>query len=192
MEVNMRIKEYRSEMQLSQEELAEKIFVSRQTISNWETGKNYPDIHSLLLLSSLFNTSLDQLIKGDVEIMKKEIKEVEIKKLNRYGTIFSILLIITIVSAVPLVVWLGFYALIPWGVLFGSTMFFAFKTEQIKKDNHLRTYKEIVAFVGGKRLDELETQQETGKRPYQRFLLALGSGLIALIVCLVLAWSFLH
>lgn len=47
-------------MQFSQEELAEKIYVSRQTISNWETAKNYPDIHSLLRLSSLFNVSLDQ------------------------------------------------------------------------------------------------------------------------------------
>lgn len=192
MEVNIQIKKYRSDMQLSQEDLAEKIYVSRQTISNWETGKNYPDIHSLLLLSSLFNVSLDELIKGDVEIMKKEIKDIEIKKLNRYGTIFSVLLIATIVSAVPLAMWLGFYALIPWGVLFGITMFFAFRTERIKKDNSIRTYKEIVAFVGGKRLDELETQQETGKHPYQRFVLVLGVGLIALIVCLVLAWSFLH
>jgi len=69
-------------MGISQEELAEKVYVSRQTVSNWETGKNYPDIHSVLLLSSVFNVSLDQLIKGDVEIMKNEIKETEIKKLS--------------------------------------------------------------------------------------------------------------
>ena len=37
-------------MNLSQEELAEKIYVTRQTISNWENDKSYPDIHSLLLL----------------------------------------------------------------------------------------------------------------------------------------------
>lgn len=192
MEVNIQIKKYRSDLKLSQEELAEKVYVSRQTISNWETGKSYPDIHSLLLLSAVFNTSLDQLIKGDVEIMKKEIKEIEVRKLSRYGAIFSILLIATIVSAVPLAIWLGFYAFIPWGVLFGITMFFAFRIEKIKKDNQIRTYKEIVAFVEGKRLDELETQQETGKHPYQRFLLSLGVGLIALIICLVLAWAFLH
>ena len=85
MEVGAQIKKYRSNMGISQEELAEKVYVSRQTVSNWETGKNYPDIHSVLLLSSVFNVSLDQLIKGDVEIMKKEIKETEIKKLNKYG-----------------------------------------------------------------------------------------------------------
>ena len=43
----------------------------------------------------------------------------------------------------------------------------------------------------GKRLDEIEQQQEKGKRPYQRFLLALGSGLITLIICLILAWFYL-
>lgn len=62
-------------MNLSQEELAEKVYVTRQTISNWENSKSYPDIHSLLLLGSVFNISLDQLIKGDIDIMKKEIKE---------------------------------------------------------------------------------------------------------------------
>ena len=61
MELNKQIKKYRTMMNLSQEELAEKVYVTRQTISNWETGKSYPDIHSLLLLSSLFNVSLDQL-----------------------------------------------------------------------------------------------------------------------------------
>ena len=68
-------KKYRTELHLSQEELAEKVYVTRQTISNWENEKSYPDIHSLLLLSSLFNVSLDQLIKGDIEKMKEIIAE---------------------------------------------------------------------------------------------------------------------
>ena len=65
MEIGKQIKKYRTEMKLSQEELAEKIFVSRQTISNWENNKNYPDVKRLLLLSSLFNTlSLGDSKKG--------------------------------------------------------------------------------------------------------------------------------
>lgn len=64
MEISTQIKKYRNAMELSQEDLAEKIYVTRQTISNWENEKSYPDIHSLLLLSSLFNVSLDQLIKA--------------------------------------------------------------------------------------------------------------------------------
>lgn len=191
LEVSTQIKKYRNVMKLSQEELAEKVYVSRQTISNWETGKSYPDIHSLLLLSSLFSVSLDQLIKGDVEVMKERIRETEIKKFNHCGIVFSVLLITTIISAVPLTAWLGIYAVIPWGTLVGFTLFFAYKAEQIKKDNNIYTYKEIMAFMDGKRLDEMEQQQEKGKRPYQRFLLAFGSGLITLIICLLLAWYFL-
>ena len=77
MELSIQIKKYRTELHLSQEELAEKVYVTRQTISNWENEKSYPDIHSLLLLSSLFNVSLDQLIKGDIEKMKEIWKKIE-------------------------------------------------------------------------------------------------------------------
>ncbi|MDD6193273.1 MAG: helix-turn-helix transcriptional regulator [Lachnospiraceae bacterium] len=68
MEFANQLKKYRTEKNLSQEQLAEEIFVTRQTISNWETEKSYPDVHSLMLLSSLFQVSLDQLLKGDIEI----------------------------------------------------------------------------------------------------------------------------
>lgn len=186
MEVGTQIKKYRIGMNLSQEELADKVYVSRQTVSNWETGKNYPDIHSLLLLGALFNVSLDQLVKGDVIAMKERIKETEIKKFNRYATVFGILLIATAASAVPLALWLKIYAIIPWGILFGITLFFCVKVEKVKKDNDIRTYKEIVAFSEGRRLDELTQQQEIGKRPYQSFLLAIASGLITFIICMAL------
>ena len=73
MELSKQIKKYRTETNLSQEELADKIYVSRQTISNWENEKNYPDIKSLVLMSEVFQVSLDNLVKGDLERMKKEI-----------------------------------------------------------------------------------------------------------------------
>lgn len=186
MELNTQIKKYRNSMNLSQEELAEKVYVTRQTISNWENNKNYPDIHSLLLLSSLFNISLDQLIKGDIDIMKEEIKEAELQKFNRYGNIFTTLLMITIISCVPLAMFLNYYGLLITAILFIVTMFFANKVEKCKKENNVQTYKEIVAFTEGKRLDEIEKHQEYGKRPYQSFVLMLGSALITLIVCMVL------
>lgn len=49
MELGNQIKKYRSELQLSQDQLAEHIYVSRQTISNWENEKSYPDVNSLVL-----------------------------------------------------------------------------------------------------------------------------------------------
>lgn len=72
MNLNKQIKNYREEFNFSQEELAKKLFVSRQTISNWENERSYPDIHNLLLLSVLFDVSLDELVKGDVEKMKEK------------------------------------------------------------------------------------------------------------------------
>lgn len=63
MNLGHQIKYYRQRDYLSQESLAEKLYVSRQTISNWENDKSYPDIHNLLMLSSLFDVSLDDLVK---------------------------------------------------------------------------------------------------------------------------------
>ena len=188
MELNEQIKKHRTEMNLSQEELAEKIYVTRQSVSNWENGKTYPDIHSLLLLSSLFGISLDQLVKGDIEIMKEEIKKEEIAKMNRYGKIYTIMLIATAVSAVPLFMWLGVWAFIPWGIIWAISMYFAFEIEKVKKDNDVQTYKEIVAFTEGKRLDDIQKQREIGKRSYQKILLVIGSAAVTFIVCVLIGF----
>ena len=58
MELSKQIKKYRTEAKLSQEELADKIYVSRQTISNWENEKNYPDIKSLVLMSEVIGLAI--------------------------------------------------------------------------------------------------------------------------------------
>ncbi|MBR3919539.1 MAG: helix-turn-helix transcriptional regulator [Clostridia bacterium] len=188
MELNEQIKKYRTEMNLSQEELAEKIYVTRQSVSNWENGKTYPDIHSLLLLGSLFGISLDQLVKGDIEIMKKEIKEAEIIKMKRYGRTYTLMLIATAVSAVPLFMWLGAWAFIPWGIIWAISLCFAFKVEKVKKDNDVQTYKEIVAFSEGKLLDDIQKQREIGKRSYQKILLVIGSAAVTFAVCVLISF----
>ena len=188
MELNAQIKKYRTELNLSQEELAEKVYVTRQTISNWENGKSYPDIHSLLLLSSLFNVSLDQLIKGDVETMKEIINEQEVKKLNHYSTIYAVHFIVLLLSAVPLFMWLEWYALIPFGIFFAITMFWALKVEKIKKENDIQTYKEIVAFTEGKKLDELHKAVEVGKRPYQNILKVIITAVVTAAVCFLIGF----
>jgi Predicted transcriptional regulators len=186
MELGKQIKKHRQEVQLSQEELAERVYVSRQTISNWENDKSYPDVNSLVLLSETFQISLDNLIKGDIEVMKDVIQKEEIEKMNRYGKIYTIMLIATAVSAVPLFMLLGVWSLIPWGIIWGISMYFAFMLEKIKKDNDVQTYKEIVAFSEGQLLDDIQKQREIGKRPYQKILLVIGSGLITFAVCVLI------
>ena len=188
MKFGKQIKKLRQEAQLSQEELAERIYVSRQTISNWENDKSYPDVNSLVLLSETFQISLDKLIKGDIEVMKDVIQKEEIEKMNRYGGIYTMMLIASAVSAVPLFMLLGVWALIPWGIIWGIAMYFAFMLEKIKKDNDVQTYKEIVAFSEGQLLDDIQKQREIGKRPYQKILLVIGSGLITFAVCILIGF----
>ena len=65
MEIGKKLKEARLNRDLTQEVIAEKLNVSRQTISNWENEKSYPDIISVIELSNLYSISLDDLLKGD-------------------------------------------------------------------------------------------------------------------------------
>lgn len=188
MELGKQIKKHRQEVQLSQEKLADRVYVSRQTISNWENDKSYPDVNSLVLLSEIFQISLDNLIKGDIEVMKDVIQKEEIEKMNRYGKSYTIMLIATAVSAVPLFMWLGVWAFIPWGIIWAISMYFAFKVEKVKKDNDVQTYKEIVAFSEGKLLDDIQKQREIGKRPYQKIFLVIGSALITFVVCVLIGF----
>lgn len=83
MEIAKTIKQHRAELGWSQEVLAEKAYVSRQTVSNWETEKSYPDVHSLLILSDLFGVSLDELIKGDVAVMKEQVKSKDVRTFKK-------------------------------------------------------------------------------------------------------------
>ena len=182
MELGGQIKRYRTRLGLSQEELADRIFVTRQSVSNWENSRTYPDLQSLLRLSDLFGLSLDELIKGDIETMKEEINRLEIQNMNRWGGILALLMLTLMLLPAPLLKLLdtaGF--LLVMAPLFLVGMAVALKVEKIKKDNDVHTYKEILAFSEGRRLDELDKAVEKGKRPYQALVAALSSALLTLL-----------
>ena len=186
MELGKQIKKYRTEAGLSQETLADKVYVSRQTISNWENDKSYPDIKSLVLLSEIFQISLDNLIKGDLEKMKKEIDTQEYAKFQKDSTIFTILFIALLISPIPLAEFLGWTGVAVYLFIFAISMYYAFQVEKSKKKFDIQTYKEIVAFTEGKALSDIEKAREVGKRPYQKVLLAIGSGLLSLLIALLI------
>ena len=190
-DIGSKIKTLRLSKSMTQEQLAKALHVSAQAVSKWENGKSYPDIHSLLLLSALFDVSLDQLIKGDLETMKQEVNAADVKAINRDAIIFSILLAATIILPVPLLKWFDLYGLIPELLIWGAAMYFAHRLERIKKANNVQSYREILAFSEGKRLDEIEQKVEAGKRPYQKVLLALLTAGITLLVGMVLSWLLL-
>lgn len=188
MELGKQIKKYRNELSLSQDVLAEKIYVSRQTISNWENDKSYPDVNSLLLLSEVFQVSIDNLIKGDIEEMKEQIKAEDKKEFEKLSNIFAILMLAMILTPIPLVKFFDEAGIIVWGVLAIITLLVSLKVEKLKSQYNIQTYKEIIAFTERKSMTSLEKAKEEGKRPYQKILLAIGAGVIALFVSALMGW----
>ena len=80
MSLGEKIREQRKQAGLSQEQLAEKLNVSRQAITKWETDKGIPDVANLIAISDEFGLSLDELIKGDISVKKKIIADSSAKK----------------------------------------------------------------------------------------------------------------
>ena len=185
MNVGARIKKYREKLNISQDELALKVFVSRQTISNWETNKSYPDIKSLTMLSNIFHVTLDDFIKGDIEEMKKIVSKEKIEKFNIMSYIFLVEMLIVMFSAYPLFTLDGYIGVIIWALFFVITFVTAIVIEKFKKKNDIQTYKEIIAFMENKSLSYEEVQQEIGKRNYQKILLAILTGLITFIIFII-------
>lgn len=75
MELGKTISEIRKNHKLTQEEFAKHFHVTRQTISNWETGKSYPDLETLVQISEDFHISLDTMMKGDTNMVRKITRE---------------------------------------------------------------------------------------------------------------------
>ncbi len=185
MNAGARIKIYREKQNISQEELALKICVSRQTVSNWETSKSYPDIKSLTMLSNIFHVTLDDFIKGDIEEIKRIVSKEKIEKFNIMSYIFLAEMLIVMFSAYPLFSINGYIGVIIWALFFVITFVTATIIEKFKKNNDIQTYKEIISFMENKSLSYDEVQQEIGKRNYQKILLAILVGLITFIIFII-------
>ena len=77
------LKQARSAAGLSQEEVAEKLNISRQTMSSWKNGKSYPDIAYVMALSDTYDVTLDSLLKGDAKMLKHLEESTNITKSNK-------------------------------------------------------------------------------------------------------------
>lgn len=170
MDISNQIKTRREAMGLSQEQLAEKLYVSRQTISNWERDKTYPDVQSLLMLSVLFGTSIDTLVKGDVTVMEEAVerdRKLAGKRMVRLAPLMVALLVLAFALLLsPAFTWLER----AWGTGPAAGMVFApavgallvaMVLERIKRENDLVTYREILAFMNG----EAEIERDSRALP---------------------------
>lgn len=191
MQLGKHIKQLRHEKSLSQEKLAEMVYVSRQTISNWEKDKSYPDINSLVLLSQVLDVTIDQLIKEDIEMMEEQINQDDIRKFGYLSNIFSVMMLITIITPIPLVHYLSYLGLGIWLLIFAATFYISILAEKEKRRLNIQTYKEILSFMDGKQLDKINQAREEGKRPYQKIIYAFVVGLITLIINLIILFFLL-
>lgn len=93
MKFSEKIKEIRKMQNLTQEQFAEKIFISRNAVAKWESDKGYPDIQNLITISEVFEISLDDLIKNDKKLKTKIILDSASKKWHILVIIYLIAII---------------------------------------------------------------------------------------------------
>lgn len=147
MELGKQIQKHRKALNMSQEELAEKIHVTRHTVSNWERNKNLPDLNSLILLSDIFNTSLDNLVKGDIETMENQLNN---KKFNIWSMTMGISSILAAILIGPSLHFFGVYGYAIVILLAVIAGFSAIKVDKYKDEKRLFTYKQILDYMNGK------------------------------------------
>ena len=122
--------------------------------------------------------------------MKDEIKKEDIRRFQRDSRIYTVFLVGLMVLPMPLMRYLKELGIVIWLLWCGVSIWWSWRIEKYMKTQDIHTYKEIVAFMNGKRLDELEKNQEIGKRPYQRGMIVLMTAAIAVIVVLLLRYIF--
>lgn len=103
-----KLKQLRSEAGLTQEQVAEKLNVTRSAIARWETDKGFPDITYLIAISELYDITVDELINGSKEVKQKITADSKIKKWYLYLLVILYLIAIVVYIAYFLIV-LGIY-----------------------------------------------------------------------------------
>lgn len=169
MKLGQQIKDNRERLGMSQEDLAKAIFVSRQTISNWETHRTYPDVQSLLLLSRVFETSVDSLVREDAAELQ-EASKAESRKMNRLSAVMAVfgLTCVAWVLATALLDLDIAVIVVPAVVLYVPAMAAAIAVEKMKHDNQLFTYQALEAFLSGKDPDVLNAYNQRAGRHWMR------------------------
>ena len=124
MEIGKKLKKARIKAGFTQEKAAEEIDVSRQTISNWENEKSYPDIISVIALSDLYSISLDELLKGDQKMTEHLAESTNVVKSNKKLTgaiILNIVLMILLIALNMLLPEGTYYLVIVFCVVIASS-----------------------------------------------------------------------
>lgn len=154
MDIGSKLKNSRKNAGLTQEAVAEKIGISRQTLSNWENNKSYPDVVSVIHLSDLYSVSLDELLKEDAGMMK-HIEETtnDVKSRQKFSKLVQVIAYLVIWAVAITVFWLGgrvdamgYSLVVLWLVLPVSTFIISIF---IGKDDDWANYKWLMLIFFG-------------------------------------------
>lgn len=169
----------RKEKGLSQEQLAEKLDVSRQTIYKWETGQSYPEMDRLVMLSDLFKCSIDDLIKKEVNVNDISLREKYDNFYNAFSKYMALGVALIILGVAILVTLMGIIdnVTIPVIVffLFLSTSLFLFISFGIRQDELKKEIPDDANYY---------TKEEVQKF-IKKYTLGISSGVVLIMISVI-------
>lgn len=133
MKIANKIQKLRKKENMSQEDLANKVSVTRQTISNWENGESSPDLKQAKELAKIFNVSLDELSNNEIKISKEVKKTSNIEKLAGMAIKFFLIVSFLILVAIASIIFFSNY--------YAATPQQSFMVGICKVNNELKHYK---------------------------------------------------
>lgn len=188
MKLAQNIRENRERLGLSQGELAKAVFVSRQTVSNWETGRTYPDVQSLLLLSRRFGVSVDSPIEADADGVEEALAAGS-RRMSLLGivmAVFAIACAAWVLASIALDLSMA-ASVVPAAALLVPAAITAAKIEKMRRDHQLFTYQSAAAFMAGKDPDVLNRfNQRAGEHWVRNRVLKT---VVAVIVGVCCGWG---
>lgn len=155
MEIGAQIKTRRQELNMTQEMLAKELHVGRTTVSNWEIGRNYPDLQLIVSISNVLSISLDTLLGKESEIVKEITRDTNIRKSqSRKIKILSTLLILVILAGL-----FGIYKVVEYRDISSPEQIVSLQVyeDRLEITTDLPFYRSVVGYTIGNSPDGNDT-----------------------------------
>lgn len=185
MDIGNQIKERRQRLGLSQEELAERLYVSRATVSNWETSKTLPDVQSMLLLANLFGTTIDVLVRGDVDEMREMVEKDERRTKTFAVALTAVEIAVVAVLAITAVVGRAYLEPVLRLLLAVLVLASSLVAVAARRGGSGREARSVAELLGAATGEPAETVHASGTALGMRLVLQVFAGLIVGIGVLV-------
>ena len=185
MDIGNQIKECRQRLGLSQEELAERLYVSRATVSHWETSKTLPDVQSMLLLANLFGTTIDVLVRGDVDEMREMVEKDERRTKTFAVALTAVEIAVVAVLAITAVVGRAYLEPVLRLLLAVLVLASSLVAVAARRGGSGREARSVAELLGAATGEPAETVHASGTALGMRLVLQVFAGLIVGIGVLV-------